>query len=282
MEQDKLQQAKDWIATARSITVLTGAGVSAESGISTYRDADGLWNNFKAEDFSSATAFQEDPAKVWGWYHDRRRIMGKTKPNAAHEALATLEKKTDQFMLLTQNIDGLHQRAGTDNIVELHGSAWKLRCVKCLGEWEDKRELTGIPYCDSCKMLARPAVVWFGESLVPAVWDRAVRATYCDVFLVTGTSAMVDPVASLPYMAQLNRARVIEVNKEETPLSKTADISLIGNAGEILPELTKAEMSIGGIQELDLGRAMQRGLEKFYMKFPQLRPNAETKLPEDM
>ena len=282
MEQDKLQQAKDWVATARSITVLTGAGVSAESGIATYRDADGLWNNFRAEDFSSVRAFQEDPAKVWGWYHERRRIMGAAEPNAAHKALAELERKTDQFMLLTQNIDGLHQRAGTDNIVELHGSVWKLSCVNCQGEWEDKRELTGIPQCDSCKMMARPAVVWFGEPLVQAAWDRAMRATYCDVFIVAGTSAQVEPVASLPWVAQRNRARIIEVNKEETPISKSVDISLIGNAGEILPELAKAEMNIGGVQELDLGRAMQRGLEKFYMKYPQLRPNAETKLPENV
>lgn len=282
MDQDKLEQAKEWIAKARSITVLTGAGVSADSGIATYRDADGLWNNYRAEDFSSVKAFQDDPAKVWGWYHERRRIMGAAKPNPAHTALADLEKKTDQFMLLTQNIDGLHQRAGTDNIVELHGSAWKLRCVNCLGEWEDKKELTGIPYCDSCKMMARPSVIWFGESLVPSVWERAVRATYCDLFIVTGTSALVNPVAELPYMAQRNRARVIEVNKEKTPLSGSVDISLIGNAGEILPELANSDTNVGGVQELDLGRAMQRGLEKFYMKYPQLRPNAETKLPENL
>lgn len=282
IDQDKLQQAKDWIAKARSITVLTGAGVSADSGIATYRDADGLWNNFRVEDFSSAEAFKNDPGKVWGWYHERRRIMGEANPNPAHVALAELERNCDQFMLLTQNIDGLHQRAGTDNIVELHGSAWKLRCVHCLGEWEDKNVLTGIPRCDSCKMMARPSVIWFGESLNQAVWDRAVRSTYCDVFIVTGTSALVNPVAELPYMAQRNRARVIEVNKEETPLSKSADISLIGNASEILPELAKAETDVAGIQELDLGRAMQRGLEKFYMKYPQLIPNKDTKLPENV
>lgn len=281
--QDKIDQAKDWIGKARSLTVLTGAGISAESGIATYRDENGLWEKFKAEDFSSLKAFQQDPKIVWGWYNERRYNMGNAEPNSGHKALAEIESSLDQFLLLTQNIDGLHQKAGTDNIVELHGSVWKLRCTNCLGEWEDRKLYTDgtIPQCDSCHSMARPAVVWFGETLQQTAWDRAVRSTFCDVFLVVGTSAMVDPVASLPYMAQRNRARLIEVNKEATALTPSADISILGNAGEILPQLAYKVKDVGGTHELDLGRAMQRGLEKFYMKFPQLRPNAETKLPEN-
>src|SRR4051812_33114841 len=142
---DKINQAKEWIGRARSVTVLTGAGISAESGIATYRDADGLWNNFRAEDFSSVKAFEEDPAKVWGWYHNRRQVMYEAEPNAGHKALSEIEHSLDQFLLLTQNIDGLHQKAGTDNIIELHGNVWRLRCTNCLGEWEAPKLLSGIP-----------------------------------------------------------------------------------------------------------------------------------------
>ena len=276
----KLLIAREWIAKARSITVLTGAGISAESGIATYRDADGLWNNFRAEDFSSAKAFQEDPRRVWRWYHERRTIMGAAEPNAGHKALAKMESNSMAFNILTQNIDGLHQRAGNLNVVELHGSVWILRCVNCLGEWQDSNSaLTGLPQCPSCHSPARPAVVWFGESLKPSVWEQAVRATFCDVFLVVGTSAMVDPVASLPYMAQRSRARIIEVNKESTPLSRSADISLMGSAGEILTALAEQPTGVSSQLDMDIGKAMARGLEKFYMKYPQLRPK-ENMLPE--
>jgi NAD-dependent deacetylase len=183
-------------------------------------------------------------------------------------------------MLLTQNIDGLHQRAGTDNIIELHGSVWKLRCTNCLGEWENRKALKGIPQCDSCHSMARPAVVWFGESLNQFSWDAAMRSAYCDVFLVVGTSALVDPVASLPHIAKRNGARIIEVNKQETLLTKTADLVLEGLAGEILPQIAIDDVDISGTHEMDLGRAIQRGLIKFYEKYPHLMPNSEM-LPEN-
>lgn len=271
--QELIEKAHNIIATSRSITVLTGAGISAESGIPTYRDEDGLWNNFRAEDFSSAEAFKKDPTVVWDWYKERRRTMAAAEPNDGHNALAQMERNAMQFMLLTQNIDGLHQRAGTDNIVELHGSVWKLRCTNCLGEWQDRRdELPWLPYCESCHALARPAVVWFGESLNEAQWTQAHRAAYCDTFLVVGTSALVNPVASLPEIAQKNRARIIEVNLSETSISAIADVSIRGKAGDILPQLVEEkEHSIDGMHDMDLGRAMQRGLEKFYAKYPQLR-----------
>jgi NAD-dependent deacetylase len=277
--QKLIQKATEIVAMSRSITVLTGAGISAESGVATYRDADGLWNNFRAEDFSSVESFQKDPKMVWDWYKERRRIMAAAVPNAGHKALAEMERKNMQFMLLTQNIDGLHQRAGTDNIVELHGSVWRLRCTMCLGEWEYRGELDeGMPFCGSCHGLARPAVVWFGESLKQSEWDRAVRASYCDTMMVVGTSALVNPVASLPELALKNGARIIEVNLEKTPISEIATVSIQGKAGEILPELVKeTDISVAGHHELDLGKAMQRGLEKFYAKYPQFRPTESGK-----
>jgi NAD-dependent deacetylase len=271
--QDLIQKAHEIIAKSRSITVITGAGVSAESGIATYRDADGLWNQYRAQDFSSVDTFYKDPKRVWDWYKERRRVMAAAEPNAAHKALAELEQKSMQFMVLTQNIDGLHQRAGTDNIVELHGSVWRLRCTNCLNEWENKAELPdGIPQCWSCHSLARPAVVWFNESLKPSEWERAMRASYCDTLLVVGTSALVNPVASLPDIAFKNQARIIEINLEKTPISDLATVSIQAKAGEVLPEIVKdGDVNIGGTHELDLGKAMQRGLDKFYAKYPQLR-----------
>ena len=275
--QELIQKATEIVAMSRSITVLTGAGISAESGIATYRDADGLWNNFRAEDFSSVESFKKDPKMVWDWYKERRRLMAAAEPNAGHKALAEMERRNMQFMLLTQNIDGLHQRAGTDNIVELHGSVWRLRCTMCLDEWEYRGEMdSGMPFCGSCHGLARPAVVWFSEPLNESQWQRAVRAAYCDTMIVVGTSALVNPVASLPDLALKNGARVIEVNLEKTPITEIATVSIQGKAGEILPELVKeTDVSVAGTHELDLGKAMQRGLEKFYAKYPQLRPFVE-------
>lgn len=273
--QTRIEAAHEMLAKSRSITVITGAGISAESGIPTYRTDDGLWNQYRAEDFSSVEAFEKDPKTVWAWYKDRREIMGKAQPNAGHKALATLEHNHGSFMLLTQNIDGLHQRAGTDNIIELHGSVWKLRCTNCGGEWynDDITEAPqDLPHCESCHSIARPAVVWFGEPLNRNDFERAVKASYCDTMLVVGTSALVDPVASLPVIAQQNRARIIVVNPERTPTADIADIYIPGKASEILPLLVEEkEHVIDGMFDMDLGKAMSRGLEKFYAKYPQLR-----------
>ena len=276
---DLIQKARQVLARSRSITVITGAGISAESGIPTYRNEDGLWNQYRAEDFSSVEAFEKNPKMVWDWYRDRRKVMAGAFPNAGHKALASMEQHCMQFMLLTQNIDELHQRAGTENIVELHGSVWRLRCTNCLGEWYDSDENVGVndsgsvPHCISCHSIARPAVVWFGESLKETEWDRAIKASYCDTLLVVGTSAMVNPVASLPIIAQKNRARIIVVNPEKTATADHADIFIPGKAGEVLPQLVAQgnEDGIDGLYEMDMGKAMQRGLEKFYAKYPQLR-----------
>jgi NAD-dependent deacetylase len=279
MNQENIERAKTILALSRSITVLTGAGISAESGIPTYRDTDGLWNKYRAEDFSSVEAFKEDPVKVWQWYHARRTAMAQAEPNPAHKALTELEAANLRFRIFTQNIDGLHQRAGSRSVTELHGSVWQLRCTKCEAEWEQTGDLQGVPRCviPECGEIARPAVIWFGESLNPDVWIRAQLATKCDTFLIVGTSASVDPVARLVPNAQAHRAKIIEVNLEPSGISKMADISLFGKAGEILPQLIVTEPLSHDmqLQEMDLGKAMQRGMEKFYAKFPDFRPKME-------
>jgi len=272
-----IEDAKKVIAMSRNVTVLTGAGCSAESGIPTYRNADdGLWNNYKAEDFSSVEAFKKDPAMVWSWYHDRRKAMFGAEPNAAHKALAAIGEQKPTTVL-TQNIDGLHQRAGSKKVIELHGSVARLQCTICMHEWSDTSlTLPPIPFCEHCHCPARPAVIWFGESLKPDVWSDAFLATHCDTFLVVGTSALVNPVASLPAMARNNRARIIEVNMEQTTISGICDYLLLGKAGDILPQLVPAENATFDLKsnEMDLGRAMQRGMEKFYAKYPDLRPKS--------
>ena len=271
-----IEDAKQVISMSRNVTVLTGAGCSAESGIPTYRDADGLWNNYKAEDFSSVESFQKDPKLVWSWYHDRRKAMFGAEPNAAHKAIAAIGEQKPTT-ILTQNIDGLHQRAGSKNVIELHGSVSMMRCTVCFKEWEDHSlNLPEIPSCPTCLCPARPAVIWFGESLKPDVWTDAFLATHCDTFIVVGTSALVNPVASLPGMARNNRARIIEVNTEQTMISDICDYLLLGKAGEILPQLVPSDTDTFNLKasEMDLGRAMQRGMEKFYAKYPDLRPKS--------
>lgn len=273
MEQP-FEQVRSILELSRNITVLTGAGISAESGVPTYRDKDGLWNSYRAEDFSSVTAWAKSPATVWDWYQGRRAVMAAAEPNVAHKTLADLEARTrGQVVVLTQNVDGLHQRAGSKIVVELHGNVWNIRCTNC-GEERCEPDLgMGIPGCYSCHGMCRPAVTWFGESLNRTAWEHAVRATHCDTFVVIGTSALVDPVAQLAPMAQKNHARIIEINTERTPISDIADFTLLGKAGEILPQLipTEAQKEEFWIHELDLGRAFERGLERFYSKYPDLR-----------
>ncbi|MBV9405737.1 MAG: NAD-dependent deacylase [Acidobacteriaceae bacterium] len=223
---------------AKRIGVLTGAGVSAESGIPTFRGAAGLWKEFRAEDLATPEAFARDPELVWQWYDWRRALIAQAKPNAAHRALAELERRAPTFTLITQNVDGLHQQAGSQAILEIHGSIWKLRCTQCGKEWVDRAVPLSIPPHCECGAIARPAVVWFGENLDPSVWDAAERAAQsCDVFLVIGTSAMVYPAAGLAPLARASGATIIEVNLEPTPLSGRVDYALPGLAGEILPQL---------------------------------------------
>jgi NAD-dependent deacetylase len=231
------------LAAARSLCVLTGAGVSAESGIPTFRGPEGLWRQFRPEDLATPEAFARDPGLVWEWYAWRRDLIHKAQPNPAHHALARIEQELVSrggcFTLATQNVDGLHERAGSKNVIRLHGSLWELRCTRCDStRWDESVPLHPFPpRCGqiTCAAMLRPGVVWFGESLPREEWTLAAQAAAsADVFLVVGTSALVRPAASLPLLAKQRGARLIEINAEPTPLSESADLALIGRAGEIL------------------------------------------------
>ncbi len=233
-----LELARNILGQASRLAVLTGAGISAESGVPTFRGSAGLWKQFRPEDLATPEAFARNPELVWEWYEWRRSILANVHPNPGHGALSDLEQRFAQFTLITQNVDGLHQQAGSKSVLELHGSIWKLRCMVCHREWLDRSVPLSLPPFCECGSLARPGVVWFGESLPLAVWAAAERAARsCDVLLVVGTSAVVYPAAGLVNLAQHASAKVIEVNLEPTPLSGSVDCVLTGAAGWILPEL---------------------------------------------
>jgi len=220
--------------------VLTGAGISAESGIPTFRDAlTGLWSKFRPEELATPEAFLANPKLVWDWYAWRRQKVAEVRPNAGHAALAELQDRT-VLTLITQNVDGLHQQAGSRNVIELHGNIRRVKCFDNAHATERWDEVEGVPLCPKCGSMLRPDVVWFGEMLPEAaIADAMAAAADCDVFLSIGTSSVVEPAASLPVMAKQSGAVVIEVNPEPTPLSAMADISLRGPSGEMLPELIR-------------------------------------------
>ena len=224
---------------ARRIVALTGAGISAESGLATFRDAQtGLWSKFRPEELATAEAFQRDPKFVQEWYASRRENALQAKPNAGHLALAELEERANEFLLITQNVDGLHQRAGSKQMVELHGNIHRFRCFEndCASDNFDLPNAR----CRSCGGHLRPAVVWFGEMLpIDALETAVATAEECDVFFSIGTSSLVYPAADLWRGAKNNGAIVIEINKDPTPLTPLADYSFLGQAGEILPQLVR-------------------------------------------
>ena len=239
----------------QSMTVLTGAGISAESGVPTFRGKGGLWRRYRAEDLATPNAFRRDPKLVWEWYAWRRSVVGACQPNAAHLALVEMEARLDQFVLITQNVDGLHQLAGSRNVIELHGNIWRMRCTQgCRPDWEDRNDpLPEIPpACPDCGALARPDVVWFGESLPGKALDAAFDASRrCDVMLVIGTSAGVQPAASLPLVALQNHSFVVEFNPENTPISDAVDQVVRGAAAESLPRWWRL-WSAGGMSQFIL------------------------------
>lgn len=233
------------------ITVITGAGVSAASGVPTFRGGDGLWKNFKPESLATPHAFARDPKLVWEWYDWRRQKIAACEPNAAHHVLASWSKRFPQFTLITQNVDGLHESAfakaaaDSSRIVRLHGSIWEVlcwrRCATSPPRWRDET----VPYpeipprCPHCGDLIRPGVVWFGESLDPQIVDRAAEASSCDVFITIGTSAVVYPAAGFIDVARRNGAFTVEINPDVTPATGAVELALRGPAESVLPDLDR-------------------------------------------
>jgi NAD-dependent deacetylase len=231
------------LARARSVAVLTGAGVSVESGVPTFRAAQtGLWAKYNPEELSTPRAFRRNPRLVWEWYAWLRQLVAEARPNAAHLALAQMEKLFPEFHLITQNIDSLHQRAGSREVIELHGNVTRTKCFDedvVVASWPDTGDVP--PKCPHCGGLLRPDVVWFEEQLPEAAMERAATAsTTCDVFFSIGTAAVVYPAAALPGDALRHGAVVVEINPQPTPLTDRAHFVLTGSAGEVLPELLRA------------------------------------------
>ncbi|HXG95416.1 MAG TPA: NAD-dependent deacylase [Blastocatellia bacterium] len=231
--------------SARSVAVLTGAGISAESGVPTFRGGGDtsiwMWRGRPVTELSSVELMATDPKLVWEWFDYRRGMLLDIKPNAGHIALADWERRFEDFTLVTQNIDDLHRAAGSMNILELHGNIWRARCLRCRSTFEARETpLEGAPRCLACNGPARPDVVLFGELLPDGVFERAEEAAArADLFFVIGTSAVVYPAAGLPIAAKQSGARIIEVNPEMTDISFFADVALVGKAGEILPQFLK-------------------------------------------
>jgi NAD-dependent deacetylase len=228
------------LRSATNIAVLTGAGISAESGIPTFREAQtGLWAQYDPGQLATPEAFHSDPKLVWDWYLWRREIIKNAHPNPGHMALVELEHNFSSFTLITQNVDGLHQTAGSKQVVELHGNIFRSKCSRDNLEFPvDPPDCGYPPRCPSCGGYLRPDVVWFGESLPEEALKRALQVTQdCQVFLSIGTSSLVEPAASLPFFAQNNGATVIEINPQSTPLTQYANLSIRGSAGEVLPYL---------------------------------------------
>lgn len=235
-----LNDVAEIMAGCSVVAALTGAGISAESGVPTFRGNEGLWAKFRPEDLASMEAFLANPKIVWEWYNWRREIIGKVTPNPGHVALAELEKLFDRFALITQNVDGLHAQAGSTRILELHGNINRNKCVDCNrpATVEISVDPKKIAACAHCGGKVRPDVVWFGEMLDETVIDEAFQwAESAQVFLVVGTSALVHPAASLPLVAKRHGATLVEINPDETPLTPVADFHFAMKSGDCLPRL---------------------------------------------
>jgi NAD-dependent deacetylase len=242
------------IGRASRLVVLTGSGVSQESGVPTFRGEEGLWKRHRPEELATRQAFESDPRLVWDWYDYRRQIVAEARPNRAHEAIARLESSFPDFRLITQNTDGLHDRAGSSAPTELHGNIWRARCTRERTVFDLlESPLSEIPpLCEKCGSFLRPDVVWYGEPLpMKAYEDSHTAASRCDAMLVIGTSAFVHPAASLPLVAKHNGALVVEVNTSYTPISALVDATLLGRAGDVMPELEEmlGEFEGGGRED---------------------------------
>ena len=234
---------------AYNVVVLTGAGISAASGVPTFRGKDGLWNKFNPEELANVDAFLKNPELVWEWYQWRRNLIKNVKPNLGHYALVDLEGFYNEFTLITQNVDNLHQLAGSRNVIELHGNIMRNKCHSCGRLYEEEVEIKNgeLPTCPHCGGLIRPDVVWFGEMLpADAIQSAQQAAAAAEVFFSIGTSAQVEPAASLPYLAKGNGAYLVEINPEPTPLTDVADEAFLMPAEEVLPLLVIALERIRG------------------------------------
>ena len=226
------------IRSASSVTILSGAGISAESGIPTFRGKDGLWQNQKFEELAHIDAFKKDPEKFWQFYNWRKEMLSSVKPNLGHYALVDMERHFDELTLVTQNVDNLHIVAGSKHVIELHGNLTRNRCSECSKIEQSPEKQGGVPKCSSCGGLMRPDVVLFGETLDEKTIRKAQEASaLCEVFFSVGTSGLVEPAASLPYLAKANGAYLIEINEEETQLTPHMNESIRGPSGKILPRL---------------------------------------------
>jgi NAD-dependent deacetylase len=234
-----LQAAADALQAARHVCILTGAGASAESGVPTFREAlTGLWEQYDPLELATPEAFQRDPDLVWKWYCWRRELVSKVSPNAGHYALAALAQKVRTLTLITQNVDGLHQRAGSDSVIEYHGNLFENRCFAGNCDVSDADLSVASPTCPHCGDRIRPGVVWFGEAIPDHAKDAAsLAAGDCDVFLSIGTSSMVWPAAGLAEIAQANGATVVEINPDASASPRPDHYAIAGESGVILPKL---------------------------------------------
>jgi NAD-dependent deacetylase len=243
-DEQEIRRAAELLRGAKKVSVLTGAGVSAESGVPTFRGAGGLWEGHRVEEVATPEAFARDPALVWRFYNMRRAALWAVRPNPGHHALAAMEKRwgPENFTVCTQNIDGLHRAAGSTVVLELHGNLVRVRCSSCAYIADRPGEDLGeLPPCPKCGRHLRPDIVWFGEMLPDGVWRRACQsAEECECFLVVGTTAVVYPAAGLVDIARAVGARVLEINLEPSAVSSRVDVSLRGKSGQILPRLIEA------------------------------------------
>jgi NAD-dependent deacetylase len=232
------------LSQAKKIAFFTGAGISAESGIPTFRGKDGIWNKLKPEELANFNKFMRNPQMVWEWYNHRKKIIHDSQPNAGHYAIAEMQNLFDEVVVVTQNIDNLHRRAGSKNIFELHGNIERNYCVNCHTFYNNELDFSnGVPKC-KCGGLIRPDVVWFGEYLPQDQFEGGENAAnWCDIFFVIGTSAIVYPAAGLVHAAKQAGSFIVEVNIGETEISSICDQSFYGEAGKILPEIVEAVKS---------------------------------------
>jgi NAD-dependent deacetylase len=238
---NSIEAAAEILLASSSVSILTGAGVSKESGIPTFRDAQtGLWANYDPQQLASPQGFMNDPSLVWKWYDGRRQKLAGVKPNPGHYAIAELEEIFSEVKVITQNVDGLHQQAGSKNIIELHGNITTFHCFDNLHVCDSVSIGLAEPPTCHCGSLVRPSVVWFGESLPDGAFEEAVSASRnSDVFFVVGTSGLVQPAASLPAIAKRAGARIIEINRENTPVTSLADIVIHQESGKAFPEIVR-------------------------------------------